>query len=48
MESGNVNVWLVNTGWYKGDYNSGERMSLEITRRCIDAILNNDLPNISI
>ena len=43
IEKYNCDVWLVNTGWYKGDYNSGERMSLEITRRCIDAILNNEV-----
>jgi phosphoenolpyruvate carboxykinase (ATP) len=35
----NVNCWLVNTGWVKGPYGVGERISIQHTR----ALLNNAL-----
>ena len=34
------NVWLLNTGWYKGGYGEGERMPLKITRRIVDLIMS--------
>ena len=34
----NANVWLVNTGWSGGKYGVGERMSLKVTRKILDAI----------
>ena len=46
MESSDVNVWLVNTGWTKGPYGIGERMKLSHTRAMIMAALNNDLDNV--
>ena len=46
IESSNVNVWLVNTGWTKGSYGTGERMKLSHTRSMIDAALNNDLEKV--
>lgn len=33
-------AWLVNTGWSGGSYPSGERMSIQTTRSCIDSILD--------
>ena len=43
MESANVNVWLVNTGWTGGPYGIGTRMKLSYTRAIITAVLNGDL-----
>jgi phosphoenolpyruvate carboxykinase (ATP) len=36
-------VWLVNTGWTGGPYGSGQRMSIEHTRRLIRAVLDGQL-----
>lgn len=33
------NVWLINTGWTAGDYNTGHRMHLPYTRRMVNWIL---------
>ena len=35
-------IWLVNTGWTGGDYNSGKRMPLPFTRRMINWILSGE------
>ena len=32
IDSANVNVWLINTGWTKGPYGTGERMKLRHTQ----------------
>ena len=40
---GDVNVWLINTGWTGGEYGVGTRMKLSYTRAMISAALNNDL-----
>jgi phosphoenolpyruvate carboxykinase (ATP) len=40
MRDGNVNVWLVNTGWSGGAYGVGERIKLVFTRSMISAALN--------
>lgn len=40
-----IDVWLINTGWYGGAYGTGQRFPLQITRRIIRAIQNNELAN---
>jgi phosphoenolpyruvate carboxykinase (ATP) len=46
MKEGNVNVWLVNTGWSGGSYGVGERIKLKFTRAMISAALNGELDNV--
>ena len=43
IESHDVNVYLVNTGWTGGAYGVGKRMSLKATRACIDAIMDGSI-----
>ncbi|RQD66864.1 phosphoenolpyruvate carboxykinase (ATP) [Campylobacter hepaticus] len=38
-----ANVYLVNTGWSGGSYGVGQRMSIKITRSCINAILDGSI-----
>lgn len=45
LESGDVNVWLINTGWSGGPYGVGSRMKLSHTRSMITAALNGSLAN---
>jgi phosphoenolpyruvate carboxykinase (ATP) len=47
MESSNVNVWLINTGWTGGPYGIGSRMKLRYTRAMITAALNGKLNNVN-
>lgn len=46
IESENVNVWLINTGWSGGEYGVGSRISLKYTRAMITAALTGELDNI--
>lgn len=43
---GNINVWLVNTGWTGGSYGEGSRMELAFTRAMVKAALNGELDNV--
>ncbi len=43
MESHDVSVWLINTGWTGGPYGVGSRIKLRYTRAMIHAALNGDL-----
>ena len=38
-----VNVYLVNTGWIGGQYGSGERVSIDVSRKCITSLINGDI-----
>ena len=46
MESSQVNVWLVNTGWSGGPYGVGSRLSLKYTRSLITAALEGKIENV--
>merc|ERR550517_181982 len=43
VEEHGTDVWLINTGWVKGGYGCGERISLKHTRAIINAIHSGDL-----
>jgi phosphoenolpyruvate carboxykinase (ATP) len=46
LEEGNINVWMINTGWTGGPYGVGSRMKLKHTRAMITAALNGDLDKV--
>ncbi|MCG7859174.1 phosphoenolpyruvate carboxykinase (ATP), partial [Flavihumibacter sediminis] len=43
LRAGEVNVWMVNTGWTGGPYGTGNRIKLGYTRAMISAALNGSL-----
>ncbi len=43
LNQGDINVWLVNTGWIAGPYGTGERISLKYTRSLIHEALSGEL-----
>ena len=47
INSADVNVWLVNTGWTGGPYGVGSRMPLEYTREIIKSAMNGKLERAS-
>ncbi|MET3539100.1 phosphoenolpyruvate carboxykinase (ATP) [Chryseobacterium limigenitum] len=46
LKENNIKVWLINTGWSKGAYGTGERIKLSYTRAMISAVLENKLENV--
>ena len=46
IKNHNCNVWLINTGWLGGSFNSGKRCNLKDTRAIVNAIHNDQLNNI--
>lgn len=46
IDSHDVNVWMVNTGWTGGAYGIGERMSIKYTRAMVNAILDGKLDSV--
>ena len=45
MDEHGASAYLVNTGWSGGPYGTGKRMSLSVTRKIINAILDGSLDN---
>jgi len=45
VEEHDANVWLVNTGWIRGGFGKGDRISIKWTRAIIDAIHSGELEN---
>jgi phosphoenolpyruvate carboxykinase (ATP) len=45
MKLSNAEAWLVNTGWMGGPYGRGTRIDLPVTRKIINAILNDSILN---
>ncbi|MCA9265303.1 MAG: phosphoenolpyruvate carboxykinase (ATP) [Planctomycetales bacterium] len=43
MRKHGANAWLVNTGWSGGQYGTGSRMKLSVTRAIVDAIHSGEL-----
>ena len=46
LKKGNVNVWLLNTGWVGGSYGVGSRIKLSYTRALITAALTGELDKV--
>ena len=46
IAKGNVDCWLVNTGWTGGKYGTGKRMPIKETRALLNAALDGSLKNV--
>ncbi|HEY0626325.1 MAG TPA: phosphoenolpyruvate carboxykinase [Allosphingosinicella sp.] len=46
IAKGNVDCWLVNTGWTGGKYGTGSRMPIKATRALLNAALDGSLKNV--
>ncbi|MCK9574498.1 MAG: phosphoenolpyruvate carboxykinase (ATP) [Clostridia bacterium] len=42
----NINVYLVNTGWYGGPFGIGQRIPLACTRSLVDGAINGDIDKV--
>ena len=47
IEHYKVSCWLVNTGWIGGPYGVGKRISINYTRQLLNAVLNDQLVDVS-
>jgi phosphoenolpyruvate carboxykinase (ATP) len=45
IAKGGVDCWLVNTGWTGGQYGTGSRMPIKVTRALLNAALDGSLKN---
>lgn len=45
MKLSNAEAWLVNTGWMGGPYGTGNRIDLPVTRKIVNAILDESILN---
>ena len=43
VKKSNANVWLVNTGWTGGDYETGSRFPIDISRTVVNSIQKNEI-----
>ena len=46
LNSHNVSAWLVNTGWHRGKYGEGTRISIAVTRSLIHAALTEKIDDV--
>lgn len=46
IERHQVKCWLLNTGWVGGPYGIGKRISIQYTRKLLNAALDGDLDNV--
>ena len=47
IESNNINIWLVNTGWIGGSFGVGKRIELKFTRAMIRSANNGELDKVN-
>jgi|AntRauTorckE5430_2_1112549.scaffolds.fasta_scaffold00140_9 phosphoenolpyruvate carboxykinase (ATP) len=45
LEKHKPKVWLINTGWHGGDYQTGERFSIQTTRSIVHHIIHHKIGN---
>lgn len=43
VKKSNANVWLVNTGWTDGDYETGSRFPINVSREVVKSIQQNNI-----
>jgi len=46
MKRHGTNVFLINTGWSGGPYGEGKRMDINVTRRIVNGVLENNLEDV--